>query len=270
MGEMSELFHGTYHTLRSVKRAIDEELDAGSGAVAPDDATLERLLSLSRLHAAMARKLQDMMLDQGSGGDLEARVQHLRESYENTHSEIALRLWTRRGSPMPEAADRSDGRDIGQTSSQPSLEERDRHEEELLREAFGHTRRLFELQVLGRRDAQGLGQGTPTRRLRRDEEQRLRPDVAVRVFHRDRGYRAQLLDVGSAGARLGQGLRLPPDARVTLRYLHLSIRARVERSDDVLTTLQFRAPLTPDEVHLLRGAAGGRLESADAGLPPGA
>lgn len=270
MTEMTELFLGTYDTLRSVKKAIDDELDPGPEAPPPDEATLERLLSLSRLHAAMTRKLQDMMLDHGAGEGLQTEVRLLREAFENTQSEIALRLWTRRGRPMPDAGDPSDefeqdplGFDLGDGQGP-------QHEAELLRAAFEHTKRLFSLQLQARQAEPSRAPGGPARRLGRDQEQRLRADAAVRIFHRDEGYRVDLLEASSTGARLSRLKPLPADSRVTIRYLHLSVRARVEWSDGTLASLRFQAPLASEDLRILLEAAGRRLGVAGASLLPGA
>ncbi len=274
MTEMTELFLGTYDTLRGVKKAIDGELDTGDHASPPDDATLERLLSLSRLHAAMTRKLQDMMLDQGASPDLQAEVQLLREAYENTQSEIALRLWTRRGRPMPSASDPSEPFDHEQRAEDGRLGEDLGQDEEadLLQQAFQHTKRLFALQLRARRERSAHGGAGSGRRLRRDQEQRLRADAAVRVFHRDAGYQVELIEVTSTGVRLRPTNPLPAGARVTLRCLHLSVRASVEYSGDRTASLQFRTPLTSSELQTLRDAAGGKLSGASgpSGLLPNA
>lgn len=270
MTEMTELFLGTYDTLRSVKRAIDDELDPGPDAPPVDDATLERLLSLSRLHAAMTRRLQDMMLDQGAAEGLLAEVQLLRESFENTQSEVALRLWSRRGQPMPGPDHPFDEGDHRADPSASGAEGGEPDEAALLRAAFEQTKRLFALQLQARQGGPAPRPDPRPRRLGRDQEQRLRADAAVRVFHRDEGFHVDLVEVSPTGARLSRMKALPTDTRVTLRYLHLSVRARVEASDEALTSLQFRNPLDPAELQALRDAAGGRLGAATASLLPGA
>ncbi len=265
MTEMTELFQGTYDTLRGVKRAIDDELDVGPDA--PDEATLDRLLSLSRLHAAMTRKLQDMMLDQGGDEALQAEVQVLREAFESTQSEVALRLWTRRGRPMPGLDDPIGDPEALASAPGGGLDMQD--EDELLRAAFEQTRRLFALQLQARQGAPERERGGRTRGVRRDQEQKRRADAALRVFHRDASYRVELIEASPGGARLSQTTPLPAGAWVTLRFLHLSVRAQVERSDGAVASLRFRSPLAPADVQALREASGRRLGTASAGALPG-
>ena len=197
---MTELFLGAWETLQSVKRAIDDQLDVRPDEAPLDDAVLEGLRDSSERHAAMTRKLQDMMFDHGAVDVLHYEVELLRESFESTKREIERRLWARR-----------------EHATQPSK--------------------------------------TPAQKPRRDQEPTLRPNAAVRVFHRDVGYSVQVLEVNDTSARLRQVGRLPADAWVTIRYLHLSIRARVDWSDDTSAGLQFRAPLAPADLQVMREAA---------------
>lgn len=266
MTEMTELFLGTYDTLRSVKRAIDDELDPSPDAPPPDDATLDRLLSLSRLHAAMTRRLQEMMLDHGAAEGLQAEVEILREAFESTQSEVALRLWTRRGYSMPGPGDPLDQGDADQGSMAFGEAESIQGEAELLRAAFEQTRRLFALQLQARQGDPGPGPGPPPPRLGRDQEQRLRADTAVRVFHRDEGFHVDLLEVSPTGARLERMKSLPANTRVTLRYRHLSVRARVEWSEGSLVGLRFQSTLASESLQTLRAAAGPKLGGAEASL----
>jgi hypothetical protein len=78
-----------------------------------------------------------------------------------------------------------------------------------------------------------------------DREARLPSDVAVRVFIGDEQYRAFSLNVSANGACLTGTGRLQVGEQVIIRYLHLSIRARVAWSSDLATGVQFLEPLEP-------------------------
>lgn len=71
-----------------------------------------------------------------------------------------------------------------------------------------------------------------------------------------------MANVSTGGARLTGVGRLPPEAQLTLLYLHLCVRARVAWSDDTDTGVRFLAPLTPGDLQVLQDAAAFSLSRA--------
>ena len=96
-------------------------------------------------------------------------------------------------------------------------------------------------------------------------DERLPADVAIRVFHGDRSYRATVANVSTGGARLSGVGGLPAEAQVTLLYLHLCVRARVAWSEEDDTGVRFLAPLDPAELQVLQDAAAFSLSRMERG-----
>ena len=93
-----------------------------------------------------------------------------------------------------------------------------------------------------------------------EREERFSTDMAIRVFHGEDGHRAHSVNVSIGGACLIGVGGLPEDAEVTIRYLHLCIRAEVAWSSAEETGVRFTIPLTPSQLQELRGSGPGRAE----------
>jgi hypothetical protein len=145
------------------------------------------------------------------------------------------------------------------------------YEVELLRAEFESTKGEIQRRLLAREEppprpkvpelpaSKSSAPEPPASKPQREQWRTFRPDGAVKVFHRDVRHLVQIVDVSSTDARLRHPRQLPADAWVTIRYLHLSIRARVVCSDDGFTELQFRTPLASEILGALREAARGNL-----------
>jgi hypothetical protein len=76
------------------------------------------------------------------------------------------------------------------------------------------------------------------------------------VEHGSEIHQVQLVSISSKGARISQQAGLPPDAHVTLRYLHLRIPARAVWSLGQLTGLKFPTHLSNANLFTLRKGGG--------------
>ncbi len=92
-----------------------------------------------------------------------------------------------------------------------------------------------------------------------DRELRHSVDTAIRVFLDDATFRAEGVNVSAGGACLQGMSRLPAGTQVTIRYLHLCLRARVAWSSDALTGVRFLQRLPTADLRTLQTAIGDNL-----------
>ena len=96
-----------------------------------------------------------------------------------------------------------------------------------------------------------------TRNPVQNDDGRYPSDVAVRVFLDTDQCRAFALNVSESGACLTGLGRMAEGTRVTIRFLHLCIQARIAWSSDVATGVAFSRPLAPADLERFRRTAVG-------------
>jgi hypothetical protein len=79
-------------------------------------------------------------------------------------------------------------------------------------------------------------------------------DAAIRVWHENQSFRAVALNISTGGARLGGLAPLPLNAKVTIQYIHLTLRAQVVWRERNLTGVRFMTRLTSKQAYALQGA----------------
>lgn len=77
-------------------------------------------------------------------------------------------------------------------------------------------------------------------------------DKQLHVIIRDQAHPAQLINISSTGARLGQIGTLPRNTLLTLCHLHYRFSAQVMWTDGEFTGVRFLVPLSRSELNALR------------------
>lgn len=100
----------------------------------------------------------------------------------------------------------------------------------------------------------------------RYREARFPADTPLRVLVGDETLGANLVNVSTTGARLGQMQGVPRHARLTLAYLHHRYPAQVVWTEGGKAGIRFLVPLSKSDLTILRREAGRAMGGA--GVPP--